>query len=62
MSSTETRLRTNINVNLDLDHDPDFDRQLNDTGVSSVNAVAFFQDGQPGVRPEDDRGGLLAVR
>ena len=43
MSSTETRLRTLISDTLDLDHDPDFDRPFGDSGVSSVEAVAFYK-------------------
>ncbi len=43
MSSTEDRLRKIINDNFDLDHEPDFDRAFSETGVSSVDAVAFFK-------------------
>ena len=43
MSSTEDRLRQIINDNFDLDHEPDFDRAFEETGVSSVEAVAFFK-------------------
>ena len=43
MASTEDRLRQIVNDNFDLDHEPDFDREFDETGVSSVEAVAFFK-------------------
>ena len=43
MASTEDRLRQIVNDNFDLDHEPDFDRAFDETGVSSVEAVAFFK-------------------
>ncbi len=43
MSSTEDRIRKIIKDNLDLDHEPNFDIGLGDTGVSSVDCIAFFK-------------------
>ena len=43
MSSTEQRIRTIIADNLDLGRDPDFSAKLTDSGVSSVDCVAFFK-------------------
>lgn len=44
MSSTQDRLRQLIDEHLDLGRDPDFDAKLGDSGVSSVDAVAFFKE------------------
>ena len=44
MSSTQDRLTQLIAEHLDLGRDPDFDAQLADSGVSSVDAVAFFKE------------------
>ena len=44
MTNTETRLKQLIDEHLDLGRDPDFDAQLGDSGVSSVDAVAFFKE------------------
>lgn len=44
MSSTEQRLKQLIDEHLDLGRDPDFDAQLGDSGVSSVDAVSFFKE------------------
>ena len=44
MSSTLDRLRELIAEHLDLGRDPDFDAKLGDSGVSSVDAVAFFKE------------------
>ncbi len=44
MSSTQDRLTQLIDELLDLGHKPDFDGQLADSGVSSVDAVAFFRE------------------
>ncbi len=44
MSSTQDRLTQLIDEHLDLGRDPDFDAQLGDSGVSSVDAVAFFKE------------------
>ena len=44
MSSTQVRLTQLINEHLDLGRDPDFDAQLGDSGISSVDAVAFFKE------------------
>lgn len=44
MSSTQDRLKQLIAEHLDLGREPDFDAQLADSGVSSVDAVAFFKE------------------
>ena len=44
MSSTEDRLKKLADEHLGLGSDPDFDAQLADSGVSSVDAVAFFKE------------------
>ena len=44
MSSTQVRLTQLIAEHLDLGRDPDFDAQLGDSGISSVDAVAFFKE------------------
>ena len=44
MESTEDRLKQIIDEHLDLGRAPDFDAQLGDSGVSSVDAVAFFKE------------------
>jgi len=44
MSSTEDRIKELANQHLGLGPDPDFDAQLADAGVSSVDAVAFFKE------------------
>ena len=41
--STQDRLKKIIDENIELDHEVDFDRALSDSGVSSVDAVAFFK-------------------
>ncbi len=43
MSSTEDRVRKIIDENLDVERDPNFDAKLVDSGVSSVDCVAFFK-------------------
>ena len=43
MSSTEDRIKKIIDDNLDLGRAPDFDAKLVDSGVSSVDCVAFFK-------------------
>ena len=43
MSSTEDRIRKIIEDNLDVDREPDFDAKLVDSGVSSVDCIAFFK-------------------
>ena len=43
MSSTVDRLKQIVDDLLDLGRDPDFDAQLADSGVSSVDAVASFK-------------------
>ena len=44
MASTKERVAQLANEHLDLGSDPDFDAQLADAGVSSVDAVAFFKE------------------
>ena len=44
MSSTEDRLKALADQHLGLGADPDFDSRLADSGVSSVDAVAFFKE------------------
>ena len=44
MASTQDRLSQLIAEHLDLGRDPDFDAQLADSGVSSVDAVTFFKE------------------
>lgn len=44
MSATEDRLKQLINDHLDLGRDADFDAPFNETGVSSVDAIAFFKE------------------
>ena len=44
MSATDDRLKQLINDHLDLGRDPDFDAPFNETGVSSVDAIAFFKE------------------
>ena len=57
MTTTEERLKQIIDEHLDLGRDPDFDAQLGDSGVSSVDAVAFFkvvnEEFDLGLAPED---------
>lgn len=43
MASTVDRLNKIIADNLDLDGEPDFNAQLSDTGISSLEAVAFYK-------------------
>ena len=44
MTSTEERIKQLIDEHLDLGRDPDFDAELGDSGVSSVDAVTFFKE------------------
>ena len=44
MSSTEDRIKKLADQHLGLGSDPDFDAQLADSGVSSVDALAFFKE------------------
>ena len=57
MTTTEERLKQIIDEHLDLGRDVDFDAQLGDSGVSSVDAVAFFkvvnEEFDLGLAPED---------
>lgn len=43
MSATEDRVRALFHEHLDLGREPDFDVGLGDSGVSSVDAVAFVK-------------------
>lgn len=43
MATTEDRIRELVQENLDLDQDPNFDVSLGDSGVSSVDAIAFMK-------------------
>ena len=43
MAGTETRLRALINEHLALDHEPSLGGGFADSGVSSVDAVAFMR-------------------
>ena len=43
MASTEDRIRQIINDNLDVGREPNFDAKLVDSGVSSVDCIAFFK-------------------
>ena len=43
MSTTEARLRALIDENLDLGHEPDFDLPFGESGVSSLDCVAFVK-------------------
>ena len=44
MSSTDDRLKQLADEHLDLGSAPDFDANLGDAGVSSVDAVGFFKE------------------
>ncbi len=43
MSSTEDRIKKIIDDNLDIGREPDFDSKLGESGVSSVDCIAFFK-------------------
>ena len=43
MSGTESRLRTMIDEHLALGHAPDLNRSFSESGISSLNAVAFIR-------------------
>ncbi len=43
MSSTEDRISKIIADNLDIGREPDFEANLIDSGVSSVDCIAFFK-------------------
>ena len=43
MSSTEDRIRKIIDDNLDIGREPNFDANLTESGVSSVDCIAFFK-------------------
>ena len=43
MSTTEDRIRAIISDNLDVGREPNFDAILTDSGVSSVDCIAFFK-------------------
>lgn len=44
MSSTQNRLNALAEEHLGFGSEPDFDAQLADLGVSSMDAVAFFKE------------------
>lgn len=44
MASTKYRLKQLVDEHLDLGLEPEFDARLGDSGVSSVDAVAFFRE------------------
>lgn len=43
MSSTEDRIRKIVDDNLDVGREPNFDAKLVESGVSSVDCIAFFK-------------------
>lgn len=43
MSSTKDRIKSIIKDNLDLDREPNFDAKLVESGVSSVDCIAFYK-------------------
>ncbi|MDE2772783.1 MAG: acyl carrier protein [Gemmatimonadota bacterium] len=43
MAGTESRLLALIDEHFDLDHAPDLNRGFSDSGISSLNAVAFMK-------------------
>ena len=43
MATTEDRIRQIIADNIDADREPDFDAKLVDSGVSSVDCIAFYK-------------------
>ncbi len=43
MASTQDRIRKIIADNLSVGREPDFDAKLVDSGVSSVDCIAFFK-------------------
>ena len=43
MASTEDRIRQIIADNLDIGREPDFSARLGDSGVSSVDCIAFYK-------------------
>ena len=57
MATTADRLRELVDEHLDLGREPDFDTTFSDSGVSSVDAVAFIklvnQEFDVTVPPED---------
>lgn len=57
MSSTEDRLKNLVQENLDTGREPDLDIKFSDSGVSSVDAVAFIklagQEFNVAIPPED---------
>ncbi|MCY4572982.1 MAG: acyl carrier protein [Gemmatimonadetes bacterium] len=65
MSGTESRLRTMIDEHLALGHAPDLNRSFSESGISSLNAVAFIRvverEFDVSIPPEDcNRIGTLA--
>ena len=57
MSSTEDRLMALAHENLDIGREPDMDAGFSDSGVSSVDAIAFIkkvsQEFELTIPPED---------
>ena len=43
MAGTESRIRALVNEHLALGHEPSLDRSFSDSGISSMNAVAFIR-------------------
>ena len=43
MATTNERLKELVDEHLDLGHEADFDAKFSDSGVSSVDAVAFIK-------------------
>ncbi len=43
MSTTQTRIKQIVAHTLDLDHELDFNAQLSESEVTSMEAVAFFK-------------------
>ena len=65
MAATEDRIRELVRDNLDLEQDPNFDASLSDSGVSSVDAIAFMkvvsQEFNVEITP-DDLGQIMNLR
>lgn len=43
MSPSEDRLKSLAQEQFDLDHEPDIDAKVGDSGISSLDAVAFIK-------------------
>ena len=44
MASTRKRIKQIIDEHLDLGREPDFDAQLANSGLSSIDAITFFKE------------------